>query len=445
MKTMMAVGLVFLMALQATAEVPASQMNYVFQDLYGHEAILSPAAETPAAVLFFFSKTCPVARRYVPKMNQTAANYRARGVQFIAVNVSPADSLDDVARFALEYHVAFPVVKDPRFDAVKALGISRTPEVTVLDQNFAKVYQGRIDDQYRLGGVKPAATRNELADALDAVLGGHPVPVSHVPAEGCVVTVPEDTVPQSDAAPESDETIYNVEWVASDGNEEKGSPARRVWNLDPARGAIGWMTALRVDGDFQSANIYYTEKGADTRHYIAGALLPGRPLRWKGGEAVRMPADTLLRLDTTGKNMRVPRVQMHITETAPDWEITCTGTSFAGDTGDVVALPMTILQHSPTPGQPRYISLNIPRYGTALTVDFRPNEGTSFGLLSLPAADPRQPGPHPVSEWPAALEASGSLRAILHRPDYLTWPQSGRVEPGAGTVTTMYTYWAVRP
>jgi thiol-disulfide isomerase/thioredoxin len=128
--------------LQAQAEGPAPQDNFTFQDLYDHVVILSSAAERPATVPFFFSNTCPVVRPYVPRMNQLAADYRARDVQFIAVNVSPADTLDDVARFAWEYEISFPVVKDLRFDAVKALCISRTPEVSVLDQNFAKVYSG---------------------------------------------------------------------------------------------------------------------------------------------------------------------------------------------------------------------------------------------------------------------------------------------------------------
>jgi hypothetical protein len=316
--------------------------------------------------------------------------------------------------------------------------------VTVLDQHFAKVYQGRIDDQYRLGGVKPVATRNDLADALDALLDGHPVPTSLVPSEGCVVTVPEDTAQRPDLAPEPDGKIYDEEWMAEDGGEEGGSPARRVWNLVPARAMIGWMTALRVDGDFQSADIYYTEKGTGRRHYIAGALLPGQPLRWNGGEAVRLPADTALRLNTAGKSMRVPIVRMNITEKAPDWEITCTRTELAGDTGDVVGFPVTILQHSPAQGQPRHVSLGTTRYGTALRIFFRPREGASLDLLSLPAVDPRKPGPHPLSEKAAALEETGMLCASLLRPGYLTWPQSVPAEAGSEVATILYTYWVSR-
>ena len=443
MRRMVFAGLVLLLGIQAIEAAPAMPEKLIFQDLYGHNVTLSSAETTPACVLFFFSNTCPVARRYVPRILQLAAVYRPRGVEFIAVNISPADSLDEVARFAMDYEFTFPVVKDLGFNAVKALGISRTPEVAVLGRDFAMVYRGRIDDQYRLGGVRPEATRHDLAEALDALLDERPVPVSQVPAEGCVITVPAEIVAVPDSAPEPDPGIYNAEWVGSGSEGEDRLPGKRTWNLDSGVAASGWVRALRVDGSFQSASLYYIEEGTDARHYLAGALLPGQPLRWNDGDAVRLPAEADLQLDTTGEMLRAPEVCMNITDTAPDWAITCIASS-SGHVEDNYTSPLTIHQRRPSRGEPRSISLDISHFGMAINIEFIPEVGKPITLLSLPLLDPREPGPHPLAELSAVLEEPGSLRATLRRVGYLTWPTAVSPNSDSETVITLFTYRAER-
>lgn len=441
MKLVGIVGLVLTMAFQAVAEPVTQADRLVFQDLYGREAIMSPDDAAPASVLFFFSNTCPVARRYVPRMIQLAVAYRARGVQFVAINVSQDDTLDDVAHFAMEYGFTFPVVKDPGFAAVKALGVSRTPEVTVLDKNFAATYQGRIDDQYRLGGVRPEATRHDLADALDALLEGRPVPASHVPAEGCVVTVPADGIALPGPVSEPDRASYNMELAARDGGGADRPSGTHTWVLDPARTNVGWMTALRVDGGFKTGAMYYFAEGNEARHYLAGALRPGQPLRWNEDEAIQVPIGTLLYLDTTGETLQAPVVRMDINDSPPAWTITCTASVIDHMEGDGMS-PTILLQPLPPHGQPRAISMHIGHYGTALSVDFIPDEGLPMDLLSLPALDPRVPGPYTWVEPFPAQGGRGSLRVTLERPGYLSWPSRG-AEVSEPTIT-LYTYWAAR-
>ena len=146
-----------------------------------------PAAQ--ARVLFFFSNTCPVARRYMPRIGELEARYRERGVQFIAINASPADSFREIAQHARDFGLDFTVLKDHDFAMVRALGVTRTPEVVVLDAGGAIAYRGRVDDQYRLGGVRPTASRHDLANALDDPRGASG-PEPRTQAEGCAVTFP---------------------------------------------------------------------------------------------------------------------------------------------------------------------------------------------------------------------------------------------------------------
>jgi len=52
------------------------------------------------------------------------------------------------------------------------------------------VYHGRIDNRYvQLGKARPAATHEDLEEALAAVLAGTPVKVSSTRAIGCSIPV----------------------------------------------------------------------------------------------------------------------------------------------------------------------------------------------------------------------------------------------------------------
>ncbi|MBX3179059.1 MAG: redoxin family protein [Candidatus Hydrogenedentes bacterium] len=159
-------------------------------DLYYETVTLEQFPAARARVLFFFSNTCPVARRYMPRIGELEARYRERGVQFIAINASPADNLREIAQHARDFGLDFTVLKDHDFALVRALDITRTPEVVVLDAGGAIAYRGRVDDQYRLGGVRPTASRHDLANALDDLLAGRPVREPRTQAEGCAVTFP---------------------------------------------------------------------------------------------------------------------------------------------------------------------------------------------------------------------------------------------------------------
>src|SRR5690606_7253412 len=64
----------------------------------------------------------------------------------------------------------------------------RTPEIAVLDADRVLRYRGRLDSQYRVGGVNPEAGREDLKLAIDAVLAGQPVEVAETPVDGCVIS-----------------------------------------------------------------------------------------------------------------------------------------------------------------------------------------------------------------------------------------------------------------
>jgi hypothetical protein len=105
-----------------------------------------------------------------------------------------------VASQALEYQAPWLFVKDYDAQAAMALGITRTPQVAVLNSSRELVYRGRVDDQFRLGGTKPIASRDDLKIAIDELLAGKNIRVPETIADGCAISTksPTATPIQSD-------------------------------------------------------------------------------------------------------------------------------------------------------------------------------------------------------------------------------------------------------
>jgi thiol-disulfide isomerase/thioredoxin len=192
-------GLIFFMAIsgsQLNASNPRASEPAIgdvvpdleFKDIRYLTRSLAELGAQKAYVVVFVNTSCPLARRYLPELVRSEKRYRDRGVRFLALNASADDSITDIAAQAVEVEAEFPFGKDAEGECAKALGISRTPGVAVLDAERHLRYRGRVDDQYRIGGDKPEATQSNLRDALEALLNAQDVVVKETPVDGCRIT-----------------------------------------------------------------------------------------------------------------------------------------------------------------------------------------------------------------------------------------------------------------
>ena len=162
-----------------------------FTDIRSLPRTLDDFGKKKAVVLVFVNTTCPVAQRYLPTLQALEKEYRDAGVQFAAVNAADEDTVVAMATQSVTFEVEFPFVKDFGGACARALGVTRTPEAVVLDAERRIRYRGRIDDQFRLGGVRKEPTARELKDAIDAVLAGKMVAVPETEVDGCPITFPK--------------------------------------------------------------------------------------------------------------------------------------------------------------------------------------------------------------------------------------------------------------
>ena len=173
---------------QSAAEIGEQVDELNFKDIRYLPRSLADFGDQKAYVLMFVNTNCPLVQRYLPVLMKLDATYRPQGVQFIAVNVGRDDTIKDMASHALEYGATFPFVKDVDGSVTRTLGVERTPEVVVLDSQMKIAYRGRINAQYRLGGVSPKAGRADLEEAIKEVIEGKTVSVRETPVDGCKIT-----------------------------------------------------------------------------------------------------------------------------------------------------------------------------------------------------------------------------------------------------------------
>ena len=164
--------------------------NLEFKDIRYLRRTLSDLGTHKGIALVFLNTDCPVSKRFLPKLRELNAFYTAKDIQFVGVFCSAQDTVMEIASFALENDLRFPVVKDDESELCAALGIDRVPQVAVVDGGNRLAYRGRINDQYRVSGTQPSASREDLATALDELVAGKTISVKETTVEGCKLTPP---------------------------------------------------------------------------------------------------------------------------------------------------------------------------------------------------------------------------------------------------------------
>src|SRR5260370_15419953 len=105
---------------------------------------LSDCGKRKACVLVFVDSGCPIVAKYLPALQRLERIYRDKGVQFVAVNSGPNDTIVTMAAQAVEFAIQFPFVKDADCTVADAIGVKRTPEVGVFDEKRIMRYTAPI-------------------------------------------------------------------------------------------------------------------------------------------------------------------------------------------------------------------------------------------------------------------------------------------------------------
>jgi peroxiredoxin len=157
--------------------------NFSMQDTNGKTQTLNELKGKNGALVVFLSAQCPVVRAYKDRINQIAADYQAKGINFIGINSNASESLDWVKSNIVEFNYTFPILIDKGNVLADRLNAQSTPEVYFLDAGDKLVYHGAIDND-RSGN---RVTENYLTAAFDATLSGKPITKRSTSAFGCTI------------------------------------------------------------------------------------------------------------------------------------------------------------------------------------------------------------------------------------------------------------------
>jgi peroxiredoxin len=173
-------------AAAAFSQVPAINStidNFSLPDTAGAPQSLDELKGKSGAVIVFLSAQCPVVKGYVERINQLAADYQAKGINFVGINSNSSESLDWVRSNKTEYGYKFPVLVDKGNVIADKLGATVTPEVYYVDAKGVLLYHGAIDNDRSGRNV----TTNYLRTAFEESLSGKKVARTSANAFGCTI------------------------------------------------------------------------------------------------------------------------------------------------------------------------------------------------------------------------------------------------------------------
>jgi len=127
-----------------------------------------PSSFDSLTVYVFLLDECLISQFYTPELSRLHESYKKSGVGFMGYFPNSTSSQHDIAVFAEEYHIDFPLEADYEKVFVEKFDISVTPEVAVWDHRSDRLlYRGRIDDSYvRVGKRKLHPKNHDLEDII---------------------------------------------------------------------------------------------------------------------------------------------------------------------------------------------------------------------------------------------------------------------------------------
>ena len=154
----------------------------------GH--VISPEsfAGKHAFLVMCICRHCPYVVHVQEELSKLGRDYQGKSIGIVAISSNdvknyPHDSPVRLKEMAEELDFRFPYCYDESQEIAKAFTAACTPDFFVFNEERKLVYRGQLDDS-RPGNGKPVTGR-DLRTALDAVLGGKPVPMVQKPSAGC--------------------------------------------------------------------------------------------------------------------------------------------------------------------------------------------------------------------------------------------------------------------
>ena len=146
-------------------------------------------AQSSWHVYVFIAEECPICNYMGKPLSQIAKKYE-NNVSFHAVFPVKNSNYKTSQLFKQQYDMlSFETLLDKDQQVSKKLGATVTPEVVITDDQGEILYRGRINSAYYAPGkMKHRSIKNDLDEALTAIINGNSVVQPWPTAIGCYIT-----------------------------------------------------------------------------------------------------------------------------------------------------------------------------------------------------------------------------------------------------------------
>jgi peroxiredoxin len=141
-------------------------------------------------LLMFICNHCPYVKGVIGRLVEDAKVLAASGIGVAAIMPNdtesyPADSFDNMKRFAREHGFPFPYLIDETQETARAYGAVCTPDLFGFNRDGVLQYRGRVDS----AGSKPptGAEKRELREAMLMIARTGKGPAAQIPSIGCSI------------------------------------------------------------------------------------------------------------------------------------------------------------------------------------------------------------------------------------------------------------------
>jgi len=140
-------------------------------------------------IIMFICNHCPYVKAVRDRLIDLQESYDNKEVQFIGINANdannyPNDSPEAMKIAVEEFGINFPYLFDASQATAKAYQAQCTPDIYVFDDDRKLAYHGRIDDNPQ---EPDKVTKQELKQAIDALLAGERPSADQKPTMGCSI------------------------------------------------------------------------------------------------------------------------------------------------------------------------------------------------------------------------------------------------------------------
>jgi hypothetical protein len=247
--------------------------NFALPGVDGKIHHLADYAASPILAIVFTCNHCPISQQYEQRIQRLYEDCRDKGVAVVAIQPNApealrvdeldssdmSDTLAEMKTRVAYKHLTYPYLYDGETQSVaRAYGPQATPHVFIFDRDRRLRYEGRFDNSYRIELVKTQDARN----AIDALLAGKPVAVTHTGVFGCSTKWKEKEAEKLEALRKLEEKPVGLELATAGdltklrANEAKKLTLVSVWDTH-------CEACLAQFADIQTTYRMYSVRGLD--------------------------------------------------------------------------------------------------------------------------------------------------------------------------------------